>query len=86
MADFIYSIAGSIALLAFVISFYRIIAGPELADRVVALDTMTILSLSGIVFLTHLLGRMIYIDIALVYGLMSFLGVIAVARYIERGL
>ncbi len=86
MADLIYSIAGSIALLAFVISFYRIIFGPDLADRVVALDTMTILSLSGIVFLTHLLGRMIYIDIALVYGLMSFLGVIAVARYMERGL
>ncbi len=86
MADTIYMAAGAIALLAFCISFFRIIVGPDLADRVVALDAMTILSLSGIVFLTHLLGRMIYIDIALVYGLMSFLGVIAVARYMERGL
>jgi multicomponent Na+:H+ antiporter subunit F len=47
---------------------------------------MTIISLSGIVFFTHLLQRGIYIDVALVYGLISFIGVIAAARYTERGL
>jgi multicomponent Na+:H+ antiporter subunit F len=31
-------------------------------------------------------GRHIYLDVALVYALLSFLGVIAVARYLERGL
>jgi multicomponent Na+:H+ antiporter subunit F len=31
-------------------------------------------------------GRAIYIDVALVYGLVSFLGVIALARFIERGM
>ena len=86
MADILFTAAGVIALLAFVISFFRIIAGPSLADRIVALDAMTIISLSGIVFLTHLLERAIYIDIALVYGLISFLGVIAAARYMEGGL
>ncbi|MGM0431676.1 MAG: monovalent cation/H+ antiporter complex subunit F [Spirochaetota bacterium] len=86
MADILFTIAGVIALMAFVISFFRILSGPALADRIVALDAMTVISLSGIVFLTHLLDRAIYIDIALVYGLISFLGVIAAARYMEGGL
>jgi len=86
LADTLFLIAGIIALVAFVISFYRIIVGPEFADRIVALDTMTIISLSGIVFFTHLLQRAIYVDVALVYGLISFIGVIAAARYLERGL
>ncbi|PKL11303.1 MAG: cation:proton antiporter [Spirochaetae bacterium HGW-Spirochaetae-8] len=86
MADALFLTAGLIALAAFIISFYRIIVGPDYADRIVALDTMTIISLSGIVFFTHLLQRGIYIDVALVYGLISFIGVIAAARYTERGL
>ncbi len=86
MVDTLFLTAGIIAFAAFVISFYRIITGPDFADRIVALDTMTIISLSGIVFFTHLLQRAIYIDIALVYGLISFIGVVAAARYTERGL
>jgi multicomponent Na+:H+ antiporter subunit F len=73
-------------LVSIVITFIRIVIGPELGDRVVALDAMTIMALSGIAYLAHLLGRVIYLDVALVYGLISFLGVIAVARYMERGL
>lgn len=60
--------------------------GPTAADRVVALDVMTIISISLIVFIAALLKRIIYIDVALVYALMSFIGVIAIARYLERGL
>ena len=86
MGDLLYSIAAGIALLALIISFFRLIKGPQLADRVVALDAMTIITLSGIAYLTHFLGRIIYLDVALVYGLLSFLGVVAAARYIERGL
>lgn len=73
-------------MISIAISFYRLIRGPEIGDRVVALDAMTLIALSGIVYLAHLFGRIIYLDVALVYGLISFLGVIAVARYMERGL
>ncbi len=86
MADTLFSIAAVIMLVSIVITFIRIVIGPELGDRVVALDAMTIMALSGIAYLAHLLGRVIYLDVALVYGLISFLGVIAVARYMERGL
>lgn len=86
MADIIYLIAGAIALAAIVLAFVRMIIGPSSADRVVGLDVMTIISISLIVFLALILERSIYVDIALVYGLISFVGVIAVARYLERGL
>lgn len=86
MADIIYLIAAGIALAAVLIAFIRMIKGPAAADRAVALDVMTIISISLIAFLSMFLGRGIYLDIALVYGLISFIGVLAIARYLERGL
>ncbi|MCF7885898.1 MAG: cation:proton antiporter [Candidatus Marinimicrobia bacterium] len=60
--------------------------GPSAVDRIVALDSMTIIAVSVIVFLSLRLGRIIYLDVALVYALISFIGVIVIARYFERGL
>lgn len=68
------------------LAFWRFLKGPTCADRVVALDTMTVIGISLIVMLSFSAGRIIYLDVALVYALLSFLGVLAVARYMERGL
>ncbi|MFW5712492.1 MAG: monovalent cation/H+ antiporter complex subunit F [bacterium] len=86
MVNILFYTAVSIALLAVVISFIRLLIGPSVADRTVALDGMTIISISVITAAAFFLGRVIYIDVALVYALISFLGVIAIARFIERGL
>ncbi len=86
MANIIYNIAALIALLALFIVFIRMIKGPTIADRAVALDGMTIITISLIVFFAYFLNRIIYLDVAIVYGLVSFIGVIAIARYLERGL
>ncbi|MFW6360156.1 MAG: monovalent cation/H+ antiporter complex subunit F [Spirochaetota bacterium] len=86
MVNILFYTAVSIALLAVVISFIRLLIGPSVANRTVALDGMTIISISVITAAAFFLGRVIYIDVALVYALISFLGVIAIARFIERGL
>lgn len=86
MADLLFSIAVAIALLAVIITVIRLGLGPTTADRVVALDAMTIISVSVIAGIALFAGRSIYMDVALVYALVSFLGVVAVARYLERGL
>lgn len=78
--------AGSIVLLSLLIMLYRLVAGPTSADRAVAVDGMTIVTVSAIVLLAHFGGRSIYIDVALVYGLVSFLGIVALARFMDRGL
>ena len=86
MADIIYQASAVIALLGMALSMLRLMRGPTLADRAVALDIMTIIAVSLIAWLAAWMGRIIYLDVALVYGLVSFLGVVAVARYRERGL
>jgi len=67
-------------------TLYRLFKGPTVADRIVALDAMTIISISLIVLIAHFAQRIIYLDVAIVYGLVSFIGVVAFARYLERGL
>lgn len=83
MADTLLTVAAGITLLSIVISFVRFAIGPDTLSRIVAFDAMTIMSLSLLVFATWYLGRLIYLDVALVYGLLSFLGVVALARFGE---
>ena len=84
MADTIYNAAAVIALISVGLTFVRMILGPTVADRTVALDGMTIITISLIVYIAYYLDRIIYLDVAIVYALMSFIGVVAIARYLER--
>ena len=86
MADLIYNIAAIIALIGILLAFTRLILGPTIADRAVALDGMTIITISLIVYIAYLSDRIIYLDVAIVYGLISFVGIVAIARYLERGI
>jgi multicomponent Na+:H+ antiporter subunit F len=47
---------------------------------------LTVVSISLIAIYAHVAERFLYLDVALVYGVLSFLAVLAVARYLERGL
>lgn len=85
MADILIYIAAAIAGLAFLLALFRFLRGPDAVDRVVAFDVLTIISLTGIVLMAVLDARGIYLDVALVYALLSFLGVIVVAKYLEGG-
>jgi multicomponent Na+:H+ antiporter subunit F len=82
----IYFISIFIALAGILIALIRMIKGPTVADRAVSLDVMTIIAISIIVFIACCTGREIYVDVAMVYALISFLGVVAVARYLEGGI
>ena len=64
----------------------RLIVGRTIVDRVAALDMLTVVSISLIALYAHVAGRFVYLDVALVYGLLSFLAVLAIARYLEKGL
>ncbi len=86
MANIIFYISIFIALIGVLIALVRMIKGPTAADRAVSLDVMTIISISVIVFIAFFTGREIYLDVAMIYALISFLGVVAVARYLEGSL
>lgn len=86
MVNTILLIAAIIMMLAILLTLFRFFKGPTECDRLVSFDVMTVSSLSIIGLIAKFSGRIIYLDVAMVYGLLSFLGVIIVARYFEKGL
>ncbi len=61
----------------------RMIIGRTAFDRVVALDTMNVIITAVIVFLAFFFKSELYLDIALAYGILSFLETIVFARFLE---
>lgn len=86
MADFFLFVAAILIFFGIVLGVLRLILGRTIVDRVAAVDMLTVISISVIALYAHVSGRFIYLDVALVYGVLSFLSVLAVARYLERGL
>ncbi|MCS0028656.1 cation:proton antiporter [Vibrio alginolyticus] len=71
-------------LLSFVMAFFRLILGPTLADRVVALDLISFITIGFITVYTLDSGGDALLDIAITLGLVAFLGTIAFARLIVK--
>ncbi len=76
----------AVLVLSLLLVFYRFLVGPTVSDRVVALDALTTVITAGLVLLGYLYQRYIYVDVALIYAVLGFIGVLAIARYIEGGL
>lgn len=75
----------SLTSLATILAVIRIIKGPTLPDRAVGLDVATTITTAMIVLFSQIFHRGIFLDVALVYAVLAFLGVIALARYLEGG-
>ena len=75
-----------IVLLAIVIATTRAILGPTASDRIVAVDALTTITTALMVMLGVIYNREIYLDVALVYAMLAFMGVIIISRYMEGGL
>jgi len=76
----------ALAMLAFaaVLAFVRLLRGPTLPDRVVALDLIGVLIVCITVAIAATTGQQAYLDVAIVIALVSFVGTVAYARYVER--
>jgi multicomponent Na+:H+ antiporter subunit F len=68
---------------AIVLSMVRLFLGPTAADRLVAGDTLAVVSTAVIACLSAVFDNPLYLDVALVYGALSFVGSVALARTIE---
>jgi len=60
----------------------RLFAGPTAPDRVVALDTVNTLTIASMILLGVIYKQLIFVDVAIVYALLSFVGTLYVAKYI----
>lgn len=77
------------SLLAFSISIavflYRAIKGPSLPDRVIAMDTIGVNIIAVMAILSVLLETYAFFEVILLFGILSFVGTIAFAKFIEGG-
>lgn len=75
---------GCIAV-ALLLNFWRLVGGPEKADRVLALDTMYINTTALLVLLGIHLNLAVFFEAALLIALMGFVGTVALCKYLLRG-
>jgi multicomponent K+:H+ antiporter subunit F len=75
------------AALAFALALngWRLFKGPALTDRILALDTLYINALALVVVVGIWLGSKIYFEVAVLIGLLGFVGTVALAKYLVRG-
>lgn len=64
----------------------RTALGPTVPDRVVGLDTLNTYIVAAMIVFGAAYDSVIYVDIAIVYALLSFIATLFIARYLERGL
>lgn len=75
----------AVALAALVlVAVARIALGPTIPDRVVGLDTANTLIVSAFLALAAAYGQVIYVDIAIVYAMLSFVSTLFIAKYVEE--
>lgn len=68
----------------FVCAFIRLAKGPHLPDRIIALDLVSVMAIGFIVAYSVQFDRSSFLDVAIILALISFLGTVAFAYYLER--
>ena len=72
-------------MLAIGLLLYRVIVGPTLPDRAIALDTIGVNLISAIAIVSIVLNTKAFLEAILILGILAFIGTIAFSKYVERG-
>jgi multicomponent K+:H+ antiporter subunit F len=75
----------AIFVLALLLNLYRLLRGPGLADRILALDTLYVNAIGLLVLAGVAQSNALYFEAALVIALLGFAGTVALAKYALRG-
>lgn len=71
--------------LALLLSFIRLAIGPDVPDRILALDTLYLNSIALLILLGIHLDSALYFEAALLIAVMGFMGTLALSKYLLRG-
>ncbi|WP_349262359.1 K+/H+ antiporter subunit F [Geminicoccus sp.] len=78
-------IAANAICIAFLLALYRVVAGPDATDRVLALDTLVINAIGLIVLLGIIYGTTMYFEAALLFAMVGFVTTVAFCKFLLRG-
>jgi multicomponent K+:H+ antiporter subunit F len=70
---------------AFLLTLARLVRGPSLPDRILALDTLNVNAIALIVVYGIQLRSTLFFEIALLIAVMGFIGTVALTKYLQRG-
>jgi len=85
MMNFEYLIVLLALLLCVIMAIIRVIRGPTAPDRIVGLDTINTIVIVSMIIFGAAFNQVIYIDVAIVYALLSFISTLFIAKYLEGG-
>lgn len=85
MINAILNVSLFLFMMAIALSLYRVIKGPSLPDRAIALDTIGVNLISAIAIVSIVLKTKAFLEAILILGILAFIGTIAFSKYIERG-
>lgn len=85
MLEISIPIAFAIMAVALLLNLWRLLKGPDITDRIVALDTLYINTIALIVLLGIFLDTVAYFESALLIAMMGFIGTVTLCKYLIRG-
>jgi multicomponent K+:H+ antiporter subunit F len=85
MLNLVIPIAFLMIALAMILSLYRMVIGPDVTDRILALDTLYVNTIALLVLIGIYLNNAVYFESALLIAIMGFVGTVALSKYMLRG-
>ncbi len=85
LGSFLFGCGAIAIMLLIFLSLYRAVKGPTAPDRVVAINVIGTKTVLLITLISRLYGQEYYLDIAVIYALMSFIATVGIAKYLEKG-
>lgn len=81
--DYLYYIILPMLSLSVVLMFIRFLKGPDIVDRVIALDLLITIGIAIIAVYSIISNQSTFLDIAMILALIAFLGTVAFSYYLE---
>lgn len=85
MLNIALPIAAGLVSVALLLSLYRLLIGPSVPDRILALDTLYLNTIALLILFGIIQGNALYFEAALLIAIMGFVGTIALSKYLLRG-
>ena len=85
MLDTVFLIVYAMIAISLLLNLWRLIVGPSVPDRILALDTMFINTIALIILYGMSMGPGLYFEAALLIAMLGFVSTVAVCKYLLRG-
>ncbi len=85
MLNHLLSAAGVMLMIAMACNVWRLLRGPDVTDRVLALDTLYINAVALLVLTGAVSGKQLFYEAAIIIALLGFVGTVSLAKFLTRG-